>query len=208
MAYCNKPVAYVNLVGAYTACRVDMKNENKTTNILILIFPGKNTLWNHRKYLKNGSAKHFVSLRKFNHICWNVWSHFPFLLVMWTCTTKQECLHIKNWKKHLEARLHCIRALNPRPEENLQLYKKLAKKRFLKSKFWISHLILNLIPKISCLQNSFDNNEGLLCSQNYREGKRPGNIELSTGRQFVISKENKKNMNLLMEGDRSFSLHL
>ena len=39
---------------------------------------------------------------------------------------------VKNiWKQ----RLHSIRALNPRPEENLQLYKKLAKKRFLNSSF-------------------------------------------------------------------------
>ena len=47
---------------------LDMKNENKTT-VLILIFPGKNALLNHRKSLKNGSLKHFVSLRKLNHIC-------------------------------------------------------------------------------------------------------------------------------------------
>ena len=49
--------------------KLDMKNENKTTSVLILIFPGKNALWNHRKSLKNGSAKLFVSLRKLNHIC-------------------------------------------------------------------------------------------------------------------------------------------
>ena len=47
---------------------LDMKNENKIS-ILILIFSGKNALWNHRRSLKNGSAKLFVSLRKFNHIC-------------------------------------------------------------------------------------------------------------------------------------------
>ena len=47
---------------------LDMKNENKPT-VLILIFPGNNALLNHRKSLKNGSAKLFVSLRKFNHIC-------------------------------------------------------------------------------------------------------------------------------------------
>ena len=47
---------------------LDMKNENKTT-VLILIFPGENALLNHRKSLKNGSLKHFVSLRKLNHIC-------------------------------------------------------------------------------------------------------------------------------------------
>ena len=35
----------------------------------MLIFPGKNALWNHRKSLKKGSVKLFVSLRKFNRIC-------------------------------------------------------------------------------------------------------------------------------------------
>ena len=47
--------------------KLDMKNEKKTASVLILIFPGKNALWNHRKSLKNGSTKLFVSLRKFNH---------------------------------------------------------------------------------------------------------------------------------------------
>ena len=42
-----------------------MKNENKTTRVLILIFPGKNALWNHRKSLKNGSAKVYKSLITF-----------------------------------------------------------------------------------------------------------------------------------------------
>ena len=200
-----------------------MKNEKKTASVLILIFPGKNALWNHRKSLKNGSAKLFVSLRKFNHTFFWLLLHTPhqklltkkkrvlfvdesfnfslfsrvlrvknsmpipfpwsFWLVMWKCTTKQECFHIKN-EKHLETRLHSIRALNPRPDENLQLYKKLAKKRFLKSSFWISHLILNLIPRVSCLQNSFDDNEGLLCGQHCQEGKGPGDVKLSTNRQF------------------------
>ena len=49
--------------------KLDIKNENKKTSALILIFPGKSALWNHRKSLKNGSAKLFVSLRKLNHIC-------------------------------------------------------------------------------------------------------------------------------------------
>ena len=49
--------------------KLDMKNENKTTSVLIVIFHGKNALWNRMKSLKNGSAKLFVSLRKFNHIC-------------------------------------------------------------------------------------------------------------------------------------------
>ena len=35
---------------------------------------------------------------------------------------------ISKSEKHLATRLHSIRALNPRPEENLQLYKKLVKK--------------------------------------------------------------------------------
>ena len=37
----------------------------------------------------------------------------------------------KKIEKHLETRFHSIRKLNPKPTENLQLYKKLAKKRFL-----------------------------------------------------------------------------
>ena len=45
--------------------KLDMKNENKTTSVLILIFPGKNALWNHRKSLKNGSAKVYKSLITF-----------------------------------------------------------------------------------------------------------------------------------------------
>ena len=49
--------------------KLDIKNENKTISVLILLFPGKNAFWNQRKSLKNDSAKLFVSLRKFNHIC-------------------------------------------------------------------------------------------------------------------------------------------
>ena len=41
--------------------KLDMKNKNKTTSVLILIFPGKNTFWNQRKSFKNDSAKLFVS---------------------------------------------------------------------------------------------------------------------------------------------------
>ena len=37
---------------------------------------------------------------------------------------------VKKKKKNMETRLNSIRALNPRPEENLQLYKKLVKKDF------------------------------------------------------------------------------
>ena len=58
--------------------------------------------------------------------------------------------------------------------------------------FWISHFTLNFIPKISCLHDSFDNREGILCGQRYREGKRPGDFQLSSERQFLIPKENKK----------------
>ena len=122
-------------------------------------------------------------------------STWSFWLDMWSARQNKN-VFISKSEKHMETRLHSIRALNPRPEENLQLYKKLAKKRFLNSSFWISHLILNLIPRVSCLQNSFDDNEGLLCGQHYREGKGPGNIKWSTDRQFLIPKENKKNMNL------------
>ena len=51
-----------------------------------------------------------------------------FLLVhMWKYATKQVLLVSKSGK-NLEARLHSIRALNPRPEGNLQIYQKLTKK--------------------------------------------------------------------------------
>ena len=33
--------------------KLDMKNENKTTSVLILIFSGKNGFWNQKKPLKN-----------------------------------------------------------------------------------------------------------------------------------------------------------
>ena len=74
--------------------------------------------------------------------------------------------------------------------------------------FWISHFILNLFPRVSCLQDSFDDNEGLFCGQHYREGKRTEDIRLANGRQFLIPKEIKKHMNLLMDRDRSFSFYL
>ena len=38
-----------------------MKNENKTTGVMILIFPGKNAFSNQRKSLQNDSAKLFVT---------------------------------------------------------------------------------------------------------------------------------------------------
>ena len=37
--------------------KLDMKNENKTTNVLILIFSNKNAFWNKTKSLRNDSAK-------------------------------------------------------------------------------------------------------------------------------------------------------
>ena len=58
---------------------------------------------------------------------------------MWKYATKQELLHIKS-EKHLETRLHSIRALNPRPEENFQFYKKFAKKKKV-SEFKVSELV-------------------------------------------------------------------
>ena len=63
------------------------------------------------------------------------------------------------------------------------------------SEFKVSELftsILNLNPMVSCLYYSFDDNEGLLCGQHYQKGKRSGDIKLSTDRQFLIPKENKK----------------
>ena len=44
MAYCNKPVAYVKFLAHIQHVNLDMKNENKTASVLILIFPGKGSL--------------------------------------------------------------------------------------------------------------------------------------------------------------------
>ena len=73
----------------------------------------------------------------------------------------------------MKTRLHNIRTLNPKAEENVQIYKKLAKKGFL---------------RVSGLCDRFDDKEVLLCGQDYRKGKRPGNIKLSPDRQFLILK--------------------
>ena len=44
-----------------------MKDENKTTGVLILIFPGKIAFYDQRKFIKNDSAKLFLTRQKFNH---------------------------------------------------------------------------------------------------------------------------------------------
>ena len=48
--------------------KLDMKLENKTTIVLILIFSNKNTFWNQRKSLKKDTVNLFVTCRKKN-IC-------------------------------------------------------------------------------------------------------------------------------------------
>ena len=169
--YCTQKFTFFRLLHTSTS-----KVTNKKKRVLFLDESFNFSLFSRVLRVKNSVPIRFP---------WSFW------LDMWKCTTKQERLHIKS-EKHLEARLHSICALNPRPEENLQLYKKLAKKRFLNSSFRINHLILNLIHRVSCLQNSFDDNEALLCGQHYRESKGPGNIKLSTDKEFLIPKENKK----------------
>ena len=41
--------------------KLDLKNENKTTSVLMLIFPDENAFWNQRKSFKNDSAKRSVT---------------------------------------------------------------------------------------------------------------------------------------------------
>ena len=64
--------------------------------------------------------------------------------------------------KTLEARLHSIPALNPRPEGKLQIYQNLAKQDLQIQSFWISHFSLNLSLRVSSLYDSFDDDDGLL----------------------------------------------
>ena len=117
---------------------------------------------------------------------------FPrsFWLMICGSTRQNKYFLISKNEKHLETRLHSIRAYLMR--KTCIFTRSLRKKGFRIQSFWISHFILNLIPRVSCLHDSFDNNEVLLCGKHYWEGKRPGDIKLSTDRQFLIPKENKK----------------
>ena len=111
------------------------------------------------------------------------------LLICWS-TRQNKYFSISKSEKHLETRLHSIRAYLMR--KTCIFTRSLRKKGFRIQSFWISHFILNLIPRVSCLHDSFDDNEGLLCGKHYREGKIPRDIKLSTDRQLLIPKENKK----------------
>ena len=120
---------------------------------------------------------HLLSLKK------SMLISFPEVFGQLICGSTRQNTYFFTSKsgKLLETRLHIIRALNPRPEENFQNYKKLARKGFRIRGFWISHFILNL----------FDDNERLLRGQHYWKDKRPGDIKLSSDRQILIPKENK-----------------
>ena len=110
---------------------------------------------------------------------------------MWKYAIKQVCLHIKKWEtSEYDITLHsCIKSNTSWKILNLQ---KASKKGFRIQSSWISHFILNLIPRVSILYDSFDDNEGLLSCEHYRKGKRLEDIMLSPDRQFLIPKENKK----------------
>ena len=117
---------------------------------------------------------------------------FPrsFWLLICGSTRQNKYFFISKSEKHLETRLYSIRAYSMR--KTCIFTRSLQKKGFGIQSFWISHFILNFIPRLSCLHDSFDDNEGLLCGKHYLEGKRPSDIKLSTDRQFLIPKENKK----------------
>ena len=130
------------------------------------------------------------------------------LVDMWKCATKQKLLHIKkgNASGNEITQYSCIKS---KTRGKLATLQEACKRKVSEFKYFqISHFILNLIPRVSCLHDSFDDNEDLLCGHQYREGKRPGNFMLSTNRQFLIPKKKKKVMNLLTDRDRSISLYL
>ena len=109
---------------------------------------------------------------------------FPrrFWLLICGSTRQNKYFFISKSEKHLETRLRSIRAYLMR--KTWIFTRSLWKKGFRIQSFWISHFILNLIPRVSCFHDSFDDH--------YRECKKPGDIKLSTDRQFLIPKENKK----------------
>ena len=117
---------------------------------------------------------------------------FPrsFWLLICGSTRQNKYFFISKSEKHLETRLHSTRTYLMR--KTCIFTRSLRKKGFWIQSFWISHFILSLIPRVSCLDDSFGANEGLLCGKHYREGKIHGDIKLSIDRQFLIPKENKK----------------
>ena len=61
-------------------------------------------------------------------------------------------------------------------EKTWKFTKSLREKGFRIQDFWINHFILNLIPRVSSLHDTFDDNEGLLHSHYYQKSKRPRDI--------------------------------
>ena len=101
---------------------------------------------------------------------------------MWKYASKRVLLHIKKWKTNRNEVTYnsCIKSKIRRKFENLR---KACKKK-------ISEFIFNLIPRVSNLYGTFDD-EGLLHGHYYWKSERPGDIKLPD-RQFLIPHKNKK----------------
>ena len=105
--------------------------------------------------------------------------------------TKQVPLYIKMWKTSKnEVTYNSWNQIQDK-EKTWKFTKSLREKGFRIQDFWINHFILNLIPRVSSLYDTFDDNEGLLHSHFYWKNERPGDIKLPD-RQFLIPNENKK----------------
>ena len=76
-------------------------------------------------------------------------------------------------------------------EKTWKFMESLQEKGFWIQDFWINHFILDPIPMVPSLYDTFDDNDGLLHSHYYRKSKRPGDIKL-LDRKFLIPNENKK----------------
>ena len=130
------------------------------------------------------------------------------LVDMWKCATKQKLLHIKkgNASGNEITQYSCIKS---KTRGKLATLQEACKRKVSEFKYFqISHFILNLIPRVSCLHDSFDDNEDLLCGHQYREGKRPGNFMLSTNRQFLIPKKKKSHEFINGQRQKHFPLPL
>ena len=109
----------------------------------------------------------------------------------WERMTKQVPLYIKMWKTSKnEVTYNSWNQIQDK-EKTWKFTKSLREKGFRIQDFWINHFILNLIPRVSSLYDTFDDNEGLLHSHYYWKSERPGDIKLPD-RQFLILNENKK----------------
>ena len=101
---------------------------------------------------------------------------------MWKYATKQVLLHIKKWKTNKNEVTYNSR-IKSKIRRKLENLRKACEKK-------VSKFIFNLIPRVSNLYDTFDD-EGLLHGHYYWKSERSGDSKLPDW-QFLIQNKNKK----------------